>query len=245
LYSFESLSSEFQVTSQSCGIELNFNAQLDGRISGRVLDSDGKPVPDSAQVSVVTLESADKDFAHTESRSDYTKNGQYEIDGLPPGKYVLGVNIADPPEGGSAYAPTYFPGVTDLKNATIINIGAGEKLRNYDLRLPPRLETVTVTGTVLWANGKPVVGADIDISDVGDIDYSLAFGVDIVTDKQGHFSIKAFKGRKYFLHAYKEKDYFAGTGTQSGFVPIDTGQPVPPVRLVLNMSGIFRPGRPN
>ena len=242
LFSFNRMEYDFELGSKSCGAELNFDAQVDGRISGRIFDADGQPVADSVQVSVVTLASAEKNFALAKSRSDYTKNGHFEIDGLPPGQYVLGVNIADPPEGGSAYSPTYFPAGSELRGAAVITLGEGEQLKGYDLRLLPRLELVTITGIVLHRNGKPAVGADIDISDAGDIDYPLAFGVDVVTDKRGHFSIQAFKGRRYYLHSYKDKDYFAGTGIQSDFVEIDTSRPVPPVRLVLNKPGIFRPG---
>lgn len=240
LFDFVGTEAEVELTSDACGIEHDFDAQVDGRISGRVFDADGKPVGDQVQVSVVTVESADKDFALAESRSDYTKHGQYEIEGLPPGRYVLGVTIADPPEKNSPYPTTYFPNGNELKQATIIDLKEGQKLTNYDLHLPPKLELVTISGVVVHVDGRPAAGADINIYDRGDPHYSLSFGIDIKTDSRGSFSIQAFKGRRYLLHAYVSKDYFAGTGIQSEMYDVDTSAGIPRIKLTLNKSGIFQ-----
>lgn len=241
LFDFVGAEAQIELTPRACGVELNFEAQIDGRISGRVFGADGQPVGEQVQVSIVTLESADKNFARAKSRSDYTKQGRYEIEGLPPGRYVLGVTIADPPERGTPYPTTYFPRGNDLKQATIIELAEGQKLKDYDIHLPPPLELVTITGIVSRANGKPAVGADIDLYDIGDRGYSLSFGVDIKSDASGRFSIQAFKGRRYLLHAFIDKDYFAGTGIQSEVVNIETNGHIPLVKLILNKPGIFPP----
>ena len=241
LFDFVGTETQIELMSAACGLEHNFDLQIDGRISGQVFDSNGQLVGEQIQVSIVALESADKSFALAKSRSDYTKQGRYEIEGLPQGRYVLGVSIADPPERGTPYPPTYFPNGNNLKQATIIELTKGQKLRNYDIHLPPRLELVSITGIVLRENGKPGVGADIDLYDMGDPGYSLSFGVDIKSDASGHFSIQAFKGRRYLLHAFIDKDYFAGTGIQSEAVNVDTNGPTPLVKLILNRPGIFPP----
>jgi hypothetical protein len=242
LFDFVGTQAEMELTSGVCGIEHDFDAQIDGRVSGRVFDADGRPVSDQVQVSIVTLDSADKNFALARSRSDYTKQGRYEIDGLPPGRYVLGVSIADPPERRTPYPATYFPEGNNLKQAKIIELAEGQKLKDYDLHLPPPLELVTITGLVLRADGKPARGADIDIFDIGDPNYALSFGVDIKSDAHGRFSIHALKGRRYLLHAFIDKDYFAGTGIQSESPEIDTSGQIPPVKLILNKPGIFPTG---
>lgn len=240
LFDFNGATVEVNLAEGDCSAEHNFEAQVDGRISGRVFDSSGNPVADQVQVSIVTLASAGKNFHLAESRSDYTKGGRYEIEGIPPGQYVLGVNIADPPEGKVDYPTTYFPGVSEFSGATVITLGEGQKLTGYDLHLPPRLETVIIRGVVLHADGRPALGAEIDIYDEGDPDYSLSFGMDVKTDARGRFSIRAFKGRSYLLHAYIKTDYFAGTGIQSEVVPVNAGEKLPLVKLVLNKKGIFR-----
>lgn len=243
LFDFDGPATEVELAPGDCSAEHDFDAQVDGRIGGRVFDADGRAVADQVQVSIVTLASAGKNFRLAESRSYYTKKGRYEIDGIPPGQYVLGVSIADPPEKNSPYPTTYYPGTGELGGATIITLGEGQKLTGYDLHLPRRLELVTIDGGVVRADGSPARGADVDIYDAGDPHYALSFGTDIKTDAQGRFSIQAFKGRDYLLHAYVDKDYFAGTGIQSEVMPLNTGGRIPAVRLVLDKQGIFNPAQ--
>jgi hypothetical protein len=190
-------------------------------------------------VSIVTLESSAKGMANVESRSEYTKKlGWYEFDGLLPGKYLLGISIADAPQKHTPYATTYYPDTPDRTQARVFTLEAGQKLTNIDFRLPPRLPEVMLSGTVVDADGKPIAEADIDIFDQEDPDEVL-FGEDVKTDQQGRFTIYGFTGRRYFLHAWKDIGYFEGTGSQSELVPVDTNVPTSTIKLVLNRSGIF------
>ncbi len=239
LFGVEGAPVEVVLAPGDCAAEQNFAVQLDGRIGGRVFDADGRPVPDQVQVSIVTLASAGKNFRLAESRSDYTKGGRYEIGGIPPGRYLLGVSIADPPDVNSPYPPTYYPKTGELNSATVINFGEGQKLTGYDIHLPPRLQVITISGTVTRANGRPAVGATVDLFDAGEPQRGLELARDVKTDARGRFTLRAYKGRDYLVHAYIDRDYLAGTGVQSESVPVSTGGPVPSVSLVLNRQGIF------
>ena len=191
-------------------------------------------------MSIVTLESSIKGMAGVESRSEYTKNlGRYEFDGLLPGKYLLGISIADAPQKHTPYATIYYPNTPDRMQARVFTLERGQKLTNINFRLPAKLPEIILSGTVVDAEGHPVVEADVDIVDQEDPDETL-FGEDVKTDKQGRFTIRGFNGRRYFLHAWKAKDYFEGTGAQSDLIPVDTNAATPAVKLVLNQPGIFR-----
>jgi hypothetical protein len=220
-------------------VEHSFDAQIDGRIGGHVFAADGQPVPDQVQVSIVTLESSTKGMTGVESRSEYTKNlGWYEFDGLLPGKYLLGISIADAPQKHTPYATTYYPNTPDRAQARVFTLELGQKLTNIDFRLPPKLPEIILSGIVVDGAGNPVDEVDVDIFDQENPDETL-FGEDVKTDKQGRFTIRGFSGRRYFLHALKAQDYFEGTGSQSALVPVDTNVPTGTVKLVLNQSGIF------
>lgn len=240
LFSFDGPEAEVELAPDDCAAEHDFDAQVDGRISGRVFDAAGAAAPDEVQVSVVTLASAGKGFSSAERRSEYTKRGRYEFEGLPPGRYVLGVNVAEPPQKNTPYPTTYYPGSAELSGATVITLGDGQKLTGYDIHLPPRLETITIGGVVVRPDGKPAAGATINLYDAEEPGRAL-FGFDAKSDAQGRFSIKAFKGRHYLLHAYLAADYLAGTGAQSEAVPVDGVGQARPVKLVLSRQGIFRP----
>jgi hypothetical protein len=238
LFEFVRTTVDVNIGPDTC-FEHDFDAQIDGRIGGVVFDADGQPVPDQVQVSIVTLESSAKGMTGVESRSEYTKNlGRYEFDGLLPGKYLLGISIADAPQKHTPYATTYYPNTADRTQARIFTLERGQKLTNIDFRLPPKLTEIVLSGTVVDADGNPVVEADVDIFDQEDPDKTL-FGEDIKTDQQGRFTVRGYRGRSYFLHAWKAKDYFEGSGSQSELVPIDTNAPTPMIKMVLNQSGIF------
>lgn len=237
LFDFIPTSFNLEIKADTC-VEYDFDAQIDGRIGGHIVDAGGQPVADQVQVSIVTLESSTKGIARVESRSEYTKKGRYEFDGLLPGKYVLGINIADAPDKSTPYPTIYYPNTTDRAQARIFTLERGQKLTNIDFRLPPKLPEITLSGMVVDAGGNPVAGADVDIIDQEDPD-ELLFGDDVETDQQGRFVIRGFSGRRYFLHAWKAENYLAGTGIQSELFGIDTNVPTPTIKLILNQPGIF------
>jgi hypothetical protein len=194
---------------------------------------------DQVQISVVTLDSSSKGIALAESRSEYTKNhGQYEFDGLLPGKYLLGVSIAEAPDRHSPYPTVYYPRSFDRTQARVFTLAAGEKLKDIDLHLPAKLPEMTLSGVVHRANGEPAVNTRVDIFDEEDPSRALGFGRDVKTDKAGRFTIQGFKGRRYRLHAWKDRSYLAGTGEQSEMIAVDT-RILRSIKLVLNKPGIF------
>jgi Carboxypeptidase regulatory-like domain len=238
LFDFYRTTVNLDIGPDTC-VERSFEAQIDGRIGGQVLDANGRPVQDQVQVSIVTLESSTKGMARVESRSEYTKKlGWYEFDGLLPGKYLLGISIANAPARHTPYPTIYYPDTADRAQARVFTLERGQKLTNIDFRLPSKLTEISLSGIAVDVDGVPVAEAEVDIIDQEDPDEKL-FGEDVRTDKQGRFTIRGFIGRRYFLHAWKAKDYFAGTGAQSELIPVDTNVPTPTFKLVLNQPGIF------
>jgi hypothetical protein len=65
-------------------------------------------------------------------------SGEFEFSILPPGDYLLGVNL-NRPQSGPPYPPTYYPGTTNRNEARLIHIGEGSVQDNVDLALPPAL----------------------------------------------------------------------------------------------------------
>lgn len=238
LFDFYRTTVNLDVGRDTC-VERSFDAQIDGRIGGQVFDANGLPVPDQVQVSIVSLESSTKGMARVESRSEYTKNsGRYEFDGLLPGQYLLDISIANAPAKHSPYSTIYYPDTADRAQARVFTLERGQKLTNIDFRLPPKLAEITFSGTVVDAEGNPVAEANVDILDQEDPGRSL-FGASVKSDKQGRFTSRGFVGRRYFLHAWKAEDYFAGTGAQSELISVDTNAATTTIKLILNQPGIF------
>jgi len=228
------------VTSGCFGTELYFKVHAIGRISGRVVDANGKPVGREVQVSIIAANDVDKPMSTLLHRNAYTDDiGRYVFDGVPPGRYILGIGIAGAPTQKTPYPKIYYPKGDLPLQAKIIELAKGQRLNELNFRLAPRLKAATITGIAVDENGKPVTEADVDLYDLEDPDDQL-FGVDVKTDKQGRFTIHCFKGRRYLVHAWKDEDYFVGTGKQSTPAEVDTSKPSQPIKLILNKSGIFR-----
>jgi hypothetical protein len=238
-FSFQHNERDVEVTAGCWSEEVDFTVRVDSRISGRIHDAQGNPVGERVRVSIIEYDSNMKDQRPVESRNEYTnKEGRYEFDGVPAGRYVLGVNIADVPDKYTPYAKTYFPAASTIAQAAVINLAAGQKLNGLDLRLPPPLEEVTVTRMVLTKDGKPAAEAHVALYDVERPDEPV-WKADTETDKEGLFIVKGFKGRRYRIRAYLSEDYLAGTGTQSEMLEVDTGKASPNIKIVLSKPGIF------
>lgn len=239
LFSFDENPVDVEVTQEGCSAEVHFDVQVDGRISGRVFEGESRPVNKEVRVSLVSLETADKAVPLVESRSEYTdEEGRYEFEGIAPGKYLLGVSIADVPSRNTPYARTYYPNAGERSGATTIQVGKGQKLTGMDFHLAPRLAETSLKGVVLLENGKPASGAEVRIYDSEDPEDAI-FGFEAKTDSQGRFTIACLSGRRYRLHAYLSEDYLAGTGVQSLPLDVGAGSVGRPFTLVLSKPGIF------
>lgn len=238
-YSFLRSEFDLKITPGCWGTELDFTVAINGRIGGRIYDAQGKPVGEQVEINLVTLASANNPLASIEKRSEYTnKQGQYEFDRVPPGEYLMGINLAEVPDRDTPYPKMYYPASVDRDGAKIINLGKGEKLDNLDIRLLPSLTRQTITGTVFLKNGRPAAKARVEVYDSEDPTENV-WGLDVETDAQGRFSINFLKGRHYKVRAYLSEDYLIGTGSQSEMLDINPDDRTP-LKIVLTRNGIFR-----
>jgi hypothetical protein len=116
-----------------------------GEIAGRILDTDGKPVPHIG----ITLVSADAKPEHILSEgkdktpgmsNNSDRDGNYRFPTLMPGRYLLIVNRDDYGTTGApivrALPRLFYPGVNDIAAATVIVVAHDQKPQRYDFILP-------------------------------------------------------------------------------------------------------------
>jgi 5-hydroxyisourate hydrolase-like protein (transthyretin family) len=189
---------EVRVYDRGCG-QAFFFVEPDTRLKGRVLDAQGMAAADVLMelVPVKREEVAFPSFVRTD------KDGRYEIKLLRPGRYLLGVRIAG--SAGSTYVPfpqTYFPGVSDQSQATVISISEGQRIELDELILPPRFIERTLNGIVVDSDGKPVAGATVWLKERQYADADMPYRRE--TDNEGRFSYPVYEGIKYTLNALLE-----------------------------------------
>ena len=145
---------------------IDFSLVRGGVITGRVLDTEGRPVISQA-VSLIkvvdgrptqSFRPPDQQIMTTDDR------GVYRIYGVIPGSYV--VSLGHPadinrsaPGGGrfSSYVRTFHPDVTEQSKATVVEITAGGETAGIDIKVGRIQKTYTATGHMVEAEtGRPV-----------------------------------------------------------------------------------------
>jgi hypothetical protein len=124
-----------------------------GVIAGRILEPDGRP---SVNVRVSALpEEQSESRTISVSTND---RGEYRIVSLEPGKYrvAIGADGGLPPFGlvnSRTTSLTYFPGVTNPDQASLLTVGEGEVLTGNDFLSRPPEKTFKVSGRIVSTNG--------------------------------------------------------------------------------------------
>jgi hypothetical protein len=199
-----------------------------GSISGNVRDNAGQPV---VGVSVLLLRPAyNASGARTfqtagSGRTD--DRGEYRAYFLTPGRYYIcaalstvitrpadqGGPPASPNEVTSSFGPTFFPGVTDIESASIVEVASGQEIHAIDFALQtsgpftirgkvadPRFEPAltsfgttlasrSITGNVSSASTAATVGNNRYFADTGSFEFrglsSGTYGIGISASSAG------------------------------------------------------------
>lgn len=168
--------------------------EIDNAIRGKVYDPNGNPMKD------VCVEAVAAQGENRYGSLDCTKEGgKFSITRLQRGNYILVINKTGKISSSEPFKTFYYPNVFERENAVAISIREGEVLEDTNVYVPKVEETITVEGTLLYSDGKPVVGAftrfqtektkdDIE----GDAHASI--------DSNGRFTLRILKGLKGRLY---------------------------------------------
>ncbi len=199
---------------------VEFRLPRGSAIMGRISDEFGEPVA-NARVQTMRYQ-----FFQGQRRlmpaggaggggGDQTDDrGEYRLFGLPPGDYYVTATLRTGGFGGGfgpggpaesedpmAYAPTYFPGTTNVAEAQRVTLGVGEEHANTSFALSPT-RTVKVSGTVLGADGDPMAGGIVMLTDnSGPAARLMAMGGGGRIREDGSFTIGSVAPGSYLLQA--------------------------------------------
>ena len=173
-------------------------------IAGRVIHPEGAAA-DSARVAVYAVrEGAAAGIVGT-AISSY--DGRYEVTGLPPGTFMVGVT----PRKASGFggdlkrAPvsaieTFYPGVIERDRAQAVTVFEGVPVEGIDVWLAPAAQRFSIGGRVFWPEGSGVENVVIEYGGPE----AVRRGIWHVNDPGGMFTIDGVAQGTYVLLARAE-----------------------------------------
>jgi hypothetical protein len=167
-----------------------------GYIDGRLIAPDGKKYEDIWITA--TRADAENEFIST-GDADTDKSGRFKIS-VPPGAYVVGVNVIDPASAPFPFRTTYAPAARSFKLAQVYNVADRQHVR-ADIYLSPTLATRSIPVSVEWPDDRPVEDANVWLTEAaGDPNIVVDTAVSH-TSADGTFVLKGVVETDYVVHA--------------------------------------------
>ena len=167
-------------------------------IAGRVVDSDGEPLP-QAQVQAYRQTFGRGGARLRPAATARTDDrGMYRIFRLEPGKYVVGVRPLNAlrPRGELAYeyAGSFYPNAMTATEAAVLRLDWGQEMGNVDLQVPAAPRTLLTGAAFNGVSGRPCRGCVVSIT----AEDGTAIGT-VNPNKAGLFSIAGLQLGSYQL----------------------------------------------
>jgi len=183
--------------------EMDFTYHIRNSISGRLLDTDGRPLEDVC-VKLMPADAKDPSYYHA---SELTKaDGSFSIEGSAAGTYVIAINDEKRISATAPFPVFFYPSAKDRSAAGQIHIDAGTVIDNLQIVAPASLETVTVSGRVKLEDGKPATPENTQRVTINFESHKKTSGIVYVDseakiDDEGRFVIRILKGQQGRLFA--------------------------------------------
>lgn len=191
---------------------IDFTLVRGGVITGKVTDSDGKPIVEE-QIFISGPEGSAYQDTVTRLNLIHTTTddrGIYRMFGLPPGNYTVAAGSNEEQfflkvYSRVTYRRTYHPSTTDPAKATLIEVTEGGEATNVDIVLRRKIVGYTVTGRVVdAATGNPQSSIRYSLTRYREDGWTSHGGM--LTDAQGGFILDGLPPGKYAVSLARSID---------------------------------------
>jgi uncharacterized GH25 family protein len=177
--------------------EQDFEYTIDNSITGKFLDSKGNPLH-GVYLDLLPARGNPPQYFYQGDATD--ENGVFEFTEIPAGTYVIVINKENEISARQPFGTFYYPNKTTREDAAELTIGAGDHFNDLTITAPTTEETITVSGVLLFEDGKPVNNQAIEffnnIEAFNRIGESKQPDSRVTTDQNGRFRISILKGQK-------------------------------------------------
>ena len=185
---------------------VDFELVRGGVITGRVTDSDGRPVIEET-VSISSAESSENYSRRRGVRTD--DRGVYRIFGIPAGNYksAAGTNEVSPSWERSGFRQTFHPDTTDASQATIIKVTDGSETANVDITVKEVGRTYSVRGRIIDGDtGQPLANVPYGLMATLSPNQRSGLSDGSVSDSNGEFQWQHLRRGKYSIYVTAPPD---------------------------------------
>lgn len=178
-----------------------FNLFWNTEVKGKIVDAEGKSV-EKAAIRLLPIERANEEFVENYWDNLRKENGEYSINGTPPGKYVLAVEIENTLNSKSRQR-IFYPEVAGSDKARVFDITAPMKL-NIDFKLPKGKIARKLIGEILTESGGSVggfVSVSLDSQENAESGENSQFNI-MSLNNRGQFEFDVFENSEYWLHVW-------------------------------------------
>lgn len=184
----------------------NFKVLIDSRVSGRLLDRDGRGI-NTAMLQLIRknrpADSLAVDYAHSDG-----ENGDFTADDVAAGEYYLYLELEN--RDFRKNRKYFYPGTYEQSEATLIKLDLGGTVSGLVFTLPDEFRVRTVQGRVLLPDGKPAASVDVGLWSARSADPNgFVFTRNTIrttTDNQGRFHLEGLTNEVYCLSAATTED---------------------------------------
>ena len=179
--------------------DFDFAMMRGGVITGRITTADGQPlVEENVSVMPVNFE---PEYRSHNSGILTDDRGVYRAFGLRQGKYRVWVGQSAKGLPGfprQLALQTFYPSVTEISKATVIEVTEGSETKDVDIVLVGSISTFTVSGRVVDSTGKPLPGIIFGVQQ-SDEDSTVSSTGGAESNGNGEFKLQNVVPGKYTL----------------------------------------------
>lgn len=187
--------------------EQDFLYHINNEISGKIVEPNGKPIKEICLDLILKNTEKRLGFRHQTCTDD---KGLFEFTTIPAGTYLIVINNNEKDEyelvANNYFSPIktfYYPNVKKKEDASEITVGANYFLKNLVIVPPEMPEMVTLSGRLIYSDGKPAADEIIQFfkeDDISKMQKEIVISdFEVKTDENGRFTIKTLKGEKGVL----------------------------------------------